>query len=200
MNAGVPGGRTPAAPPARLWRDFLSADEAARAFSSLRSELPWRRRVSSLYGRQVPVPRREAWVAEFPYVYSGRTYDPAPWTPALWNLKAKVEIAAGCEFNSVLGNLYESGADSVGWHADAEPEMSAAHPIASLSLGAARRFLMRPATGGAAMAVELTAGSLLLMEAGMQTDWRHCLPKTRAPIGERINLTFRVMLPPTRRR
>ena len=51
--------------------------------------------------------------------------------------------AADCKFNSVLVNRYENEKDSVGWHADNEPQMSHEHPIASLSLGATRRFEMR---------------------------------------------------------
>lgn len=105
-----------------------------------------------------------------------------------------MEAAAGCAYNSVLANLYENENDSVGWHADDEPEMSAAHPIASLSLGAERRFEMRH---GAAppVALALAHGSLLVMAAGMQQEWRHRVPKSRQACGARINLTFRHMLP-----
>lgn len=181
--------------PTHLLPAFLPPAEADRAFAALRAGLPWRRHVSRLYGREIAVPRLEVWIADLPYTYSRRRYDPSPWTPELLRLKAAVEAAAGCEYNSVLANLYESGADSVGWHADAEPEMSAAHPIASLSLGAERPFQMRrgeepPVT------LSLPHGSLLLMAAGMQSEWRHRLPKTRCPCGPRINLTFRRMLAP----
>lgn len=182
------------APPVRYWPAFLSAAEADRAFAALRVELPWQRRASRMYGRAIAVPRGEVWVAARAYTYSRRRYEPNPWTPALLELKARVEAAAGCAYNSVLANLYENENDSVGWHADDEPEMSAAHPIASLSLGAERRFEMRH---GAAppVALALAHGSLLVMAAGMQQEWRHRVPKCRQACGARINLTFRHMLP-----
>ncbi|MGH9540619.1 MAG: alpha-ketoglutarate-dependent dioxygenase AlkB family protein [Terriglobales bacterium] len=192
MKAAIAPPAPPAPPPIRYWPRFLDPVAADRAFQALRAELPWRRHVSRMYGREVPVPRLEAWIATHPYTYSRRRYEPSPWTPSLELLKAAVEAAAGCAYNSVLANLYENEADSVGWHADDEPEMSPEHPIASLSLGAAREFQMRrgnePAT-----AMTLAHGSLLLMAAGMQREWRHRLPKARRPCGPRINLTFRRM-------
>lgn len=134
----------------------------------------------------------EIWIADYPYTYSRRTYQPRPWTPTLLNIKKRIEAATSTEFNSVLLNRYESGSDSVGWHADDEPEMSRDHPIASLSLGAARSFQMRRGDGPI-QPIELGHGSLLIMHAGMQQEWKHRVPKTKKASGCRINLTFRWM-------
>ena len=37
----------------------------------------------------------------------------------------------------------------------------------------------------------VVSGSLLIMAGTMQEHWKHEIPKTRRPVGERINLTFR---------
>lgn len=178
--------------PVTLIPDFLGRQIADEAFATLLRELPWELRTTEVYGRELPVPRMELWIADHPYTYSRRTYQPWPWTPTLLKLKKGIEVATSSQFNSVLLNRYENGSDSVGWHADDESEMSQKHPIASLSLGATRRFQMRR-RGGPIQTIELGHGSLLVMSAGMQQEWKHCVPKTRKPCGRRINLTFRWM-------
>jgi alkylated DNA repair dioxygenase AlkB len=173
--------------------NFLDQETADQAFTALLSEIPWERRTTEMYGKNVPVPRMEVWVADYPYTYSRRTYQPTPWTPTLVKLKTDIEATVRTRFNSVLLNRYENGSDSVGWHADDEPEMSGEHPIASLSLGAARSFQIRKGHGSV-QTIELGHGRLLVMHAGMQKEWKHQIPKTRKPCGPRINLTFRWMI------
>ncbi len=68
---------------------------------------------------------------------------PQAWTPTVAELKAAAEAICGCRFNSVLLNRYRSGMDSMGWHADHEPELGAQPVIASVSLGVARTFDLR---------------------------------------------------------
>jgi alkylated DNA repair dioxygenase AlkB len=171
---------------------FLGPETANETLAALLAEFPWERHTSNMYGKVVAVPRMEVWVADHPYTYSRRTYQPAPWTPTLVEIKNDIETALGTKFNSVLLNRYESGSDSVGWHADDEPEMSQDHPIASLSLGAIRSFQIRKGNGSV-QTIELGHGSLLVMHAGMQKEWKHRVPKTKKPSGIRINLTFRWM-------
>jgi alkylated DNA repair dioxygenase AlkB len=170
----------------------LDQKTADQAFSTLLAEIPWERRTTEMYGKEVAVPRMEIWIADHPYTYSGRIYNQRPWTPALVKLRTDIEAATHTKFNSVLLNRYESGNDSVGWHSDDEPEMSQNHPIASLSLGAIRTFQIRNGQGPV-QKIELGHGSLLVMHAGMQKEWKHRVPKTRKPCGPRINLTFRWM-------
>ena len=172
--------------------NFLEQETANEAFDALLSEIPWERRITEMYGKNVPVPRMEVWVADYAYTYSRRTYQPTPWTPTLVKLKANIEATIRTGFNSVLLNRYESGSDSVGWHSDDEPEMSQDHPIASLSLGAIRSFQIRKGHGPVQI-IELGHGSLLVMHADMQKEWKHQIPKTKKPCGTRINLTFRWM-------
>ncbi len=109
-------------------------------------------------------------------------------------------FGAGCSrfpvwhFNAVLLNLYRDGRDGMGWHADDEPELGADPAIASVSLGAVRRFCLRHRRRkGLRADISLSHGSLLLMSGATQQHWVHAVPKTAVPTGERINLTFRTV-------
>jgi len=106
-------------------------------------------------------------------------------------LRAKVSEAAGAAFNSVLANLYRDGRDAMGWHADDERELGPEPVIASLSLGAARRFALKHRASGERLNLALQPGSLLIMRGPTQRHWLHALPRTARPVGERLNLTFR---------
>jgi alkylated DNA repair dioxygenase AlkB len=141
-----------------------------------------------------PVPREEVWMGPYAYKFSGRTLVPAAWTPEMEAIRDRIGARCGGNYNSVLLNRYASEQDSVSWHSDDEPEMDSDHPIASLSLGAAREFLIRPiTTKEGVQSYVLTSGSLLVMPPGFQQKYQHCVPKSQTPCGPRVNLTFRRM-------
>lgn len=179
---------------------WLPADVAASRFTALRAETPWRSEQIRIAGRLIPVPRLTAWYGDpgATYVYSGLRNEPRPWTPLLLELRDAVSRAAGSAFDSVLINRYRDGRDSMGWHADDEPELGPDPVIASLSLGAPRRFVLRHAKKkGRSMAFVLGDGALLVMAGATQHHYRHAVPKEREA-GERINLTFRRIVAPRR--
>jgi alkylated DNA repair dioxygenase AlkB len=123
--------------------------------------------------------------------------------PVILELKTRVEAVCNAPFNSVLLNLYRDGADSMGWHSDDEPELGERPVIASLSLGAMRRFRLRHRRRKDLdpVAIDLENGSLLIMEGDTQRFWKHQVPKTRRAVAPRINLTFRnICRPPLRAR
>jgi alkylated DNA repair dioxygenase AlkB len=178
--------------------DFLPKPEADRALERLWRELDWSQREITLFGRRLMQPRLIAWYGEpgAVYSYSGLTLVPLPWHPLLQKLKKRVEAFSGCRFDSVLANAYRDGRDSMGWHSDDERELGPEPVIASLSLGAPRRFLLRPRTrstgeAGGTIALSLTHGSMLLMKGKSQRRFQHALPRTKRPVGLRINLTYR---------
>lgn len=181
-----------------LYPQFFSQAESDALFAELRRVTPWSQGYITLYGQRHAEPRLTAWYGDAGkrYSYSGLTLEPLPWTPFLLNLKARVEVAAQTEFNSVLLNLYRSGRDSNGWHQDNEPELGHNPVIASVSLGAVRRFQLRHKFKKELPKVELDLphGSLLVMAGPTQHYWQHQIPKTARPVAERINLTFRVIL------
>lgn len=181
---------------------FLDRGQADRLFDRLRSELAWARREIRLFGRSVMQPRLVAWYGDpgARYRYSGVTWEPLPWHPALSELRSRLETRTGARFNSVLANGYRDGRDSMGWHSDDEPELGTDPLIASISLGEERRLLFRPGDAaargpGRTHALQLGHGSLLLMRGACQQRYQHSLPKTRRALGWRINLTFRWVQP-----
>jgi alkylated DNA repair dioxygenase AlkB len=179
---------------------FLPNREADRVFEQLWDGLEWSQREITLFGRRVLQPRLVAWYGdpEATYRYSGLTLDPLPWHPLLRRLKNRVEESSGYRFNSVLANAYRDGSDSMGWHSDDEKELGPEPVIASVTLGAPRRFLLRPRKRGAgrpsaSIALPLEHGSLLLMKGKSQQRFQHSLPRTRRKVGLRINLTYRLV-------
>ncbi|MBX0292565.1 alpha-ketoglutarate-dependent dioxygenase AlkB [Hymenobacter sp. HSC-4F20] len=177
--------------------EFLPLAEAQELLEELTNSLAWQQEAIKLFGRSVLQPRLTAWYGDpgASYQYSGLRLEPLPWTPALLRLRQRVEEATGTFFNSVLLNLYRTGQDSMGWHADDEPELGPAPVIASVTLGATRNFRLKPRDPHrlphAPFSLPLTAGSLLLMRGATQQHWLHALPKTARPVGPRLNLTFR---------
>lgn len=173
----------------RYWPRFLSQREADRLFGRLRGEVPWEQLRNPLW----TFPRLTAFAADagVVYRYSGVTHTGTGWALALADIRRRIERRTGGRFNGVLLNLYRDGRDSMGRHADAEPELGLNPLVASVSLGAVRSFVLRHEASGEKRVFELTHGSLLLMGGTLQHHWTHELPKTGRPVGERINLTFR---------
>jgi alkylated DNA repair dioxygenase AlkB len=186
---------------AELYYDktFLSPAEGTTLFNVLQTTCVWQRRRSS-FGYAVP--RDEAYYGDpgTNCAYSRREYKPLDWIPELLSLKARVEEATPevaysnsglprLGYNAVPCNLYRNGNDSVGLHADAEPEMGPV--IASVSLGAERLFRLKGQNGAVAFAERLPHGSLLIMAGKTQKNFKHEVPKEPDVAQPRINLTFR---------
>ncbi|MDE0350730.1 MAG: alpha-ketoglutarate-dependent dioxygenase AlkB [Gammaproteobacteria bacterium] len=175
---------------------FLSRAEADDLFRHCLADLDWRQERVRLFGREVDAPRLSACHGQpgLAYRYSGVTRRCAPWTAPLREAVATIGRRLGASFNFVLANRYRDGADAVGWHADDERGM--APVIASVSLGAERAFRVRPREGGRSTALGLAHGDLVLMWGRCQRDFRHAVPRTRARVGVRVNLTLRRIGPP----
>jgi alkylated DNA repair dioxygenase AlkB len=184
------------------YEGWLGPLEAARLQECLLSELVWQQRQIVLFGKQILQPRLIAWAGELPYRYSGQTLEPQPWPAALAGqlaaLAAKVSALSGARFNHVLVNRYRDGNDSMGYHADAEPELGSDPVVATLSLGQTRRFQLRAerrVPGERALTLPLATGSLLVMGGTCQRHYRHAIAKeTGTELGERVSLTFRCLL------
>lgn len=173
--------------------DAVDAATAAHWFQVLRDSLDWQQPKVTLFGRTHASPRLAAWHGDAGavYTYSGLRNEPAPWTDCLAQIRQRVESLSGASFNSVLVNRYRDGNDAMGWHSDDESSLDPDAPIASLSLGAARRFRLKHRRLGQWRGeLRLEGGSLLVMHPPMQSQWRHAVPR-EAGAGERINLTFR---------
>jgi len=171
---------------------FLHEDEAESCLLALSAETHWESHHFMIFGRSVPMPRRIAWFGEHTYGYSGVVHPARPLPARIASLRDRVARACGHPFNCVLLNLYRDGKDSMGWHADDDYDAGAHSGVASISLGATRRFRLRSRDAARrSVGVDLGPGSLLFMEPGTQSAWQHALPRTARAIGPRLNLTFR---------
>lgn len=158
---------------------------------------PWRQDDITLFGKTHRQPRLVAWYGDpgASYTYSGIRHEPLPWTPTLQQLRQRVQAAAGHKFNSVLLNYYRDERDSMGLHADDEPELGPRPVIASLSLGETRRIYFKHKTRRDVETVSynLPSTSLLIMKGETQRYWRHGIRKLTRACGPRVNLTFRLV-------
>src|SRR4029453_17320511 len=185
--------RTPLAHGAWLDHEPAWLPDADATLAALREELRFEQRAIVLFGRPVLQPRLIAWGGELPYRYSGQTLEPRPFTPALARVLPAVAERAGVAFNHVLVNRYREGGDSRGLHADDETELGPDPVVATLSLGATRRLVVKPRRKSepAVPPLDLEHGSLLIMGGACPGHYVHGVPRQPRVQDERISLTFR---------
>lgn len=174
--------------------DWMDAQDADAVYAQLLSDYQWQERVIIAGHKEVTQPRLMAWAGELPYKYSGQVLEPVPMSEALERLRLSLSQLCEVEFNHVVLNLYRDGRDHVGMHADDEPELGHNPVVASLSLGAPRRFYMEHRhKRSRKKTIRLEHGSLLVMGGSFQHKWRHSLVKQPALELPRLNLTFRLL-------
>jgi hypothetical protein len=180
----------------RFTKSYIAPQEADHLFDFLKDLEGWRQDCIRIFGQVRPLPRLHRWFADSnqPYHWSGIEMHPEPFPDVLQVILELLWNEGGVRFNTALGNFYRSGRDSVAWHSDDEPDLGPDPVIASLSLGATRRFLLRKRDDHKVVkSFELTHGSLLWMSGSTQALWEHSIPKTTQTIDPRINLTFRAI-------
>jgi len=175
---------------------FLSSDVADYFLTSLLSSIEWKNDEAIIFNKKIITKRKVAWYASqsFEYTYSKITRAALPWTSELLDLKSRVESLSGETFNSCLLNLYHSGDEGMSWHSDNEKQLKQQGAIASVSLGAARKFSFKHKTTKETHGLILQHGSLLVMKGITQTHWMHRLPPTKKVTDPRVNLTFRTII------
>jgi len=169
---------------------FLPSELADRYFSELRDQIAWEQK-PGIFGHMQPRLIASYGEPGIVYRYSGRDNVALPWTETLVEIKEKIESVQGC-YNYCLLNRYRHGQDSMGMHADNEPEMG--NVIGSLSLGATRTFRIKHNNTKETKSFQVGNGTLIIMAGTMQQFWKHEVPKTKEPVCERINLTFREII------
>lgn len=175
---------------------FFNTEEADHYLNRFKTGVLWRQDNIKVFGKEYPQPRLTALYAnnDRSYSYSSITMQPSPFTTDLMQVKERIETKAKVSFTSCLLNLYRDGKDSNGWHADDEAALGINPVIASISFGQQRYFHLKHKTiEHLTHKILLEHGSLLLMSGKTQQHWLHQIPKTAKPIGERINLTFRII-------
>jgi len=174
----------------------LTTQDASAYYNSLFIDVKWENDKAIIFGKTIITKRKVAWYGDEPYsyTYSKVTKSALPWTPDLLALKTKVEQKSGETFNSCLLNLYHSGEEGMSWHSDGEKALKKNGAIASISLGAERKFAFKHKESKQTVSVILEKGSLLIMKGTTQTHWLHRLPPTKKVKTPRINLTFRTIV------
>jgi alkylated DNA repair dioxygenase AlkB len=182
-------------PPIVLILKFLGYTDAYRLKQLCLEQMDWQQNEIRMYGKPIPLPRLEAIAAkkQLTYTYSGSVkLEAKALPPFLAELMREVERESKALFDLVIGNHYKTGSQYIGWHADKEPLMGDRPTIASISLGAERKFqLRRKGKGTQIFDYNLPHGSLLIMNEGCQQEWIHQLPASNKVMSDRVNLTFR---------
>ena len=178
-----------------LHNQFFNENFTREAFEFLRENTPWEQPEIVMFGKKYPQAGFSTWHTDtgVSYLYSGIERVAQPMTEMLHEFRRRCETVAEAKFNAVLVNLYRDGRDSVSWHSDNEAINGREPTIASVSLGATRRFDLRHRETKQTVKVDLEDGSLLVMSGLSQQCWVHQIAKTKTAVGPRINLTFRLV-------
>ena len=152
------------------WYEYVPdwVDGQERLFESLSASTDWQSQQRQMYDRQVEVPRL---IASLP--------TNGPGHPLLTEMRRALEFRYDSDFPNITLALYRDGNDSVAWHGDYVARERDSAVIATLSLGAPRRFLLRPKGGGASRALSLGWGDLIVMGGTCQRTWDHSIPKVK---------------------
>lgn len=177
--------------------NWLTHKHAKHLFDYFVEQLQWQQPSITLYGQQRLIPRLQAWYGDpdSQYEYSKLLMQPLPWDSRLLKLKQACEQKCNSRFNSVLANYYRHGNDSMGMHADNEPELGKQPVIASVSFGQTRRFTFKHLHSKETYKIGLEHGSLLVMKGDTQEYWHHGINKSKTQSGPRLNFTFRLVSP-----
>jgi alkylated DNA repair dioxygenase AlkB len=170
----------------RSWIDYcpgwLSGSDAV--FELLASEARWQQRTVTMWDREVLEPRLTAG-------WSTDQVD-ASVPPVVRDMAISLSERYDVDFDSIWMNLYRDGSDSVAWHGDRNRFTQERPLVATVSLGARRRFLLRRrGTSKIAHQLEPGGGDLIVMGGRCQHDWEHTVPKTKKAAGARISVTIR---------
>lgn len=171
----------------------LSAQKSLDLFYYLQQHLNWQQPSIKVYGKSHVIPRLQCFIADpnVNYSYSGSQLIVEPWPAVLDAMRKRLTAQLQIPFNALLVNLYRDGQDCMGWHSDDEKELGQQPTIASISLGAERKFKIKHKHTNEQHDLILQSGSCLIMNGHSQRDYQHSLPKQQRLKHPRINLTFR---------
>ncbi len=180
---------------ALYYEKIVNDEEIKGLFDALLNNIHWENERVIMFGKEIVTKRKVAFFSDpsISYRYASKTKIGLPWTSTLLIIKNIVESITKESYNACLLNLYHNGEESMGWHSDNEKEIIANSSIASLSLGANRKFSFKHKVSKETVSIELEDGSLLEMKGSVQAHWWHALLKSKKVTAARINLTFRQM-------
>jgi alkylated DNA repair dioxygenase AlkB len=156
---------------------FAGADGVLEA---MLADAPWAQHERWMYDRMVIEPRLTA---------QAHTLEEAP-HPSLAVAARALSERYGVSYDHLWMNLYRDGRDSTAWHGDHISCKRDECVVPVLTLGATRRFLLKPRAGGSSLVLRPASGDLVVMGGRCQRDWVHAVPKTAEPCGARISVNF----------
>jgi alkylated DNA repair dioxygenase AlkB len=175
--------------------NIMDDEQIGQFYNEILDKIPWENERVIMFGKEIVTKRKVAFYSDphISYTYSSKTKNGLLWTASLLQMKQLIEAITQSTYNACLLNLYHNGLESMGWHSDDEKEIVTNSSIASLSLGATRKFSFKHKQTKEIISINLENGSLLEMKGSIQKNWWHTLPKTTKVLAPRINLTFRQM-------
>lgn len=176
------------------FEQFITESKANALYQQLAC-LNWQQPTLTVFNKEHKIPRKQIYMGDegTGYRYSNQLFLPEPWHGSVLNLKNTLNNWFSTQFNAVLLNWYRDGEDKMGWHSDDEPELGYSPAIASISLGAVRKFKIRENSTKQVTDLPLANGSCLLMTGRSQENYQHSLPVQKRVVDGRINLTFRTV-------
>lgn len=163
------------------WIDYLPnwLQGHQHVFLELARTAGWVHQRRVMYERTVDVPRLTA---------------SAPSTSSVSTLLAELSETLSAHYGVALESVslawYRNGQDSVAFHGDKVDRLANDTIVAIVSVGAPRRFLLRPVQGGRSKVFSLGWGDLLVMGGTCQRTWQHGVPKI-GHADPRISIMFR---------
>jgi alkylated DNA repair dioxygenase AlkB len=167
---------------ATSWVDYVEGwlSGGDELMDMLTEQAGWEQRSRWMYTRMVTEPRL---TAEYPVIAD------AP-QPVLRYLAGALSAHYRRTYTRLWMNWYRDNEDGTGWHADRPANQLDETVIPVLSLGATRRFLIRPDGGGPSKSITVRGGDLVVMGGRCQKDYQHSVPKQKQPAGARLSLNF----------
>jgi alkylated DNA repair dioxygenase AlkB len=165
----------------RSWLDVVPGwvPDHAELFDWLLAEAPWQQDTRKMWDNEVLVPRLTASIR-------------LPYPDRIAELVAPLNERYDVELDSCFVNLYRDGNDAVAWHADTVRKTMTNPMVVTVSLGARRSFLVRPAAGGPVVRrFNPGEGDLIVMLGAMQHDYLHTVPREKSASGARMSVTLR---------
>lgn len=158
--------------------DWISG--ASQLYEQMRSSVPWLEHDRRMFNKVFREPRMTA---------TYRNLGDVP-EQGLLQIVRVLSSHYGVNYDGLWMNLYRNGQDSTGWHRDHPSCRKLECIVPVLTLGATRRFLIKPIKGGRSITFKPSSGDLVVMGGRSQQDWVHCVPKDPGIVDARISVNF----------